>query len=345
VYVSTGNVAKKYWSPGAAEPCDIDTGYPGDEYCIKPPPPDKGFQLHYGPANYDDPDEVAKYLLMPGEEVTDCVFGTTPNETEVFHNEYHGRMRPGSHHLLVYTEDGGETTKPSTMPEACKQGTATRNIFGAQTPAVDIMTAANGAPENQGLAQRLDAKQRSVLQLHFINTTDKPILREAWTNVMYVDASKVKMQADPIFFLGGVAMNIQPGTRVVIKGKASATSSLRLVEATGHFHAHTVRFSAWKTVAGVRSLIFEDDNWHEPSMFLFDSVTQNRAMDPEHHTVGAISGIINLEKGDSIDWECEVNNDSEKALRFGNEVYGAEMCNMFGAYTPGTGAPWRAVNP
>jgi hypothetical protein len=120
---------------------------------------------------------------------------------------------------------------------------------------------------------------------------------------------------------------------------------LRLVEATGHFHAHTVRFSAWKTVAGVRSLIFEDDNWHEPSMFLFDSVTQNRAMDPEHHTVGAISGIINLEKGDSIDWECEVNNDSEKALRFGNEVYGAEMCNMFGAYTPGTGAPWRAVNP
>ena len=45
-----------------------------------------------------------------------------------------------------------------------------------------------------------------------------------------------------------------------------------------------------------------------------------------------------------IDWECEVDNDSDKVLHFGNEVYGAEMCNMFGVYTPGAGTPWISMD-
>ena len=338
------NAAKKSWTPGGADPCKIDTGFPGDEYCIKPPDPKIGFQLHYGPSNYDDPAEVAKYVLMPGEEVTDCVFGETPNETEVFHNEYHGRMRPGSHHLLVYTEDPVAGAAPDG-PGPCQQGTTSRNIFGAQTPEIDLVSGSTGAPEDQGLAQRLAPKQRAVLQLHFINSTDKPILREAWTNVIYIDKSKVKVQADPIFFLAGVIARIRPGMTHVSKGKAVAGSNLRLISATGHFHAHTVRFSAWKTVGGVRELLFEDYNWHEPTMFPFNTVYKNAKLDSENKVTGASSGLVELQKGDQIDWECEVVNDSEYTLGFGNEVFKAEMCNMFGAYSPGVGKPWSSNNP
>jgi hypothetical protein len=43
----------------ALDECGLDTGYAGDENCILPPPPDKGFQLHVGPDDYDDPDAAS----------------------------------------------------------------------------------------------------------------------------------------------------------------------------------------------------------------------------------------------------------------------------------------------
>jgi hypothetical protein len=330
------------WTPGSADSCDIHTGFAGDDLCIVPPDPSIGFQLHYGPKNYDDPAEVAKYVLMPGQEVTDCVFMTTPNETDVFHNEYHGRMRPGSHHLLVYTQSMAKP--PSDGPADCNQGTDSRNILGAQTPKIDIAPRPDGPPENVGLAQSLPASQQAMFQMHFINMGDKPILREGWANVVYVDKSKVKQQADPIFFLAGISAAAAPKQTTVNKGKAVAMTDLRLIQATGHYHAHTVRFSAWKTIGGVRELLFEDYNWHEPTMVAFDSVTKNPAPDADAKVPGGYSGDVDLKAGDMIDWECEIVNDSDKPLRFGNEVYTAEMCNMFGIYTPGTGKPWSAAN-
>jgi hypothetical protein len=187
-------------NPGT-RPCGIHSGYDGDDFCILPPDPSLGFQLHYGPQNYDDPEEVQKYVLMPGQETTDCVFMKTPNEVEVFHSEYHGRMRPGSHHMLVFTRSS--EWPDSAAPEPCNQGLDTAMILGAQTPTIDIDRAKNTAPENDGLAQKLAPKAQAVFQLHYLNSSSKPMLREAWANVIYRDPATVKALSDPIFFLAG----------------------------------------------------------------------------------------------------------------------------------------------
>src|ERR1700679_2896630 len=67
-----------------ALPCTLKTQFEGDSQCILPPDPSQGFQFHYGPSNYNDPAEVAKYTLAPGGEVTDCVFFPTPNDSDVY---------------------------------------------------------------------------------------------------------------------------------------------------------------------------------------------------------------------------------------------------------------------
>jgi len=223
--VDTGGGA----NPGAT-PCNVHSGYEGDEYCILPPDPRIGFQLHYGPKNYDDPEEVKKYVLMPGEETTDCIFMKTPNEVEVFHSEYHGRMRPGSHHMLVFTRSSEQPD--SAGPEACNQGLDTAMILGAQTPTIDIDRGNNPAPENEGLAQKLLPHAQAVFQLHYLNSSSKPKLREAWANVIYRDPSTVKVLSDPIFFLAGLAANIPPATTKITKGQAVAPQEVRLVAAT-----------------------------------------------------------------------------------------------------------------
>jgi hypothetical protein len=183
-----------------------------------------------------------------------------------------------------------------------------------------------------------------AIQLHYINTGTEPVLREAWVNVVYTDPADVKTLMEPIFFLAGVAMNIAPNTEKIIKGTGYASKDLRVIGATGHFHAHTVRFSAWHVTGGQRNLIVEDYDWHEPSNFQFDSVHMNPAPDPVKKTAGGWSGILNVKQGERIEWECHVINDSNVTLTFSNEVYTGEMCNLFGFYAPSMGGPWSAYN-
>lgn len=327
-------------SGGGVTGCNLNTGFAGDELCILPPAPSEGFQIHYGPPSYDA-EAVKPYLLEPGGEMTDCYFLKSPNPTKMFGNEYHGRMRPGSHHMIVYAQ--GKSVADGL--QGCNQGADARFFVGAQTPTVDIpLDGTMPTPENEGLAMTLDPNTQLAIQLHYINTGTEPILREAWVNFISMPESEVKTLMDPIFFLAGVAMSVAPNTEKIIKGSGYASKDLRIIGATGHFHAHTVRFSAWHTTGGQKNLILEDFDWHHPSNFQFDSVHMNPAPDAANKTAGAMSGILNVKSGERIDWECHIINDSNVTLTFSNEVYTGEMCNFFGFYAPSMGGPWSAYN-
>jgi hypothetical protein len=51
-------------------------------------------------------------------------------------------------------------------------------------------------------------------------------------------------------------------------------------------------------------------------------------------TAGGSSGPILLEPGDSLQWECAVDNTSDDVLTFRNEVYTGEMCILAGIEVP-----------
>jgi hypothetical protein len=339
-------------------PCNISSGYPGDDVCIKAPDPKDGFQFHFGPANYTDPAEIAKYILMPGEEKTECVFMESVNTETAYIQEYHSRLRPGSHHLLNYVQPTTGPIVTSTAPTACNQNQNFRMLFGATSEKMDVARASPG-PENEGMAVQLGPKQQVALQLHVINATAKPILREAWANFRYADKSTVTELADPIQFMAGVISSIPVGTTVVNSGTATvpanAAPDFRLVAAIPHFHAHTTDFKVYKTTAGVKSLILEQfgtlGSVTEPTLVQFASSVQNQPINESTQTPGAASGIMHLAPGDSIEWECTQTNDGNGApgqtfttpLAFTEQVYTGEMCNLFGLYAPTTGSDWGAI--
>jgi hypothetical protein len=332
--------------PGA-QPCNIDSGYAGDEYCIAPPEEGKGFQLHYGPKTYDQA-EIDKFLIQPGEEFTDCVFVKTPNDTEVFINQYHARMRPGSHHMITFTKQSD--VPDSDGPEECNQGADSRFLVGAQEPVIDIL-ADQSAPEEAGYAMRLEANQQAAIQLHYVNTGTEPILREAWVNVLFADPSKVTTLVDPLFWIGGYLMNIPPHSKHTITAACTApetaTEGMHVLQVTGHYHAHTVRFSAWFKPAGSeeRTLIYESYDFNDPGFAYFNSVDDNPEPKPETKNFGSMhDGPLYMKPGDTIEWECEVDNTSENTLVFDNGAYTAEMCNLFGTYAPSMGEPWSCFN-
>ena len=190
-------------SPGMlSDGCPTNSGFPGDDLCLAPPAPDKGFQLHYGPSDYADPANVAPYVLAPNKETVDCDYMKTPNSKDMYVSGYEFYMRQGSHHLIANVNPMAQADGFGT----CQTNDMTPGLLGgSQTPKVDELE--DPAPENQGLAVHVPANSQAVINFHVINTGVTPILREAWLNYFYIDASQVKGIRGNVFLTGGLGFH------------------------------------------------------------------------------------------------------------------------------------------
>jgi len=136
-------------------------------------------------------------------------------------------------------------------------------------------------------------------------------------------------------------MAVQPHTTEIIKGQAVAPQNLRAHLLFGHYHSHTVRFSAWAVRGSQRDLVYESYDYHEPPNMRYNSLVKNPIPDPVALTPGGYSGILELNAGDRFEWECEIVNNDDFVLHFQNQVLTAEMCNLFGFYSPTIGGAWK----
>src|SRR5690349_16862603 len=213
-------------SPDAGGGCNLNTGYLGDEQCILPPPPDKGFQLHLGPADYKNPE--AQYLLQPGQEVTnDIQAAPSPNTTKQYFLYRQYRMRPTAHHVIINASNGSDVGR--------RIGTANKSEDYPQGGVI--------APEDKNVGIPIEPNTSISVSFHAINTNSKPQIREIWVNFWYRDPAEVTQPATEWFETGNVTFAIPPHTQTQI-GPTTCTVSGngRLLWAYGHRHASNTRF-------------------------------------------------------------------------------------------------------
>jgi hypothetical protein len=297
--------------------CGINSGWAGDEFCILPPPEDQGFQVHYGPSDYADEAEVTKYLIAPGVDTVIFEPATAGNAQDVYFYKREYRMRRGSHHLIVSSGGAGSILG------------AGRRLGGSQNVIKDNPTG-KLPPENVGIGMPLAAHSALTLNLHHFNPTEEPLLREAWINFWYVDASSVTQEAKEMFLWaqGGA---IAPGARATVKGRKVIDTDGRVLTMYGHRHSNNVRFSAYRVRGDNRELVYDDYNWEEPAVFEFNSLTTNPGPNPTAKSAGGYSGILDLKVGDALEWECDVVNNHNVEITFGeNEAATSEMCILVG---------------
>jgi hypothetical protein len=305
--------------------CPTGTGYMGDENCLPPPSPDQGFQLHYGPPDYTVANDMQPFLLQPGQETVDCFFQKTPNTEDRFVSGMQFYMRPGSHHLLVNL-----TSPHADGFDICGLTDGTTGGLGAsQTPRVDALT--DPAPENAGLAIRVPAHAQTVINFHVLDTGLKPLLREAWLNYIYMDPSQVRGIRGGIGLTGGLGFSIEPGTHKNYTYACSPERPVRILALAAHMHMHAQRMTAWKVSGGEATMVYQAFDWAEPPSFHYDSVTTNPVTDAATRKPGAITGQLTLSPGESLQWECEIDNPGPDTLTFRNEVKTGEMCLLGGS--------------
>lgn len=208
----------------------------------------------------------------------------------------------------------------------------TGSLGGAETPIVQYPPHGVTAPENEGLGRTLNRNSLVRLEMHSFNFTDTPVLREAWLNVHYRARADIQQWVGDVNMLGGFNIATPPGAREIMKLQHRMTNSARVLNLYGHGHSHMRRFSAWLERSGERTLLLEDYDWQHPAVLLFDSVTENLLPERSQLRAGGHTGMLNLETGDVLAWECEVENTTDSILRYRNEVETGEMCNLFGEY-------------
>jgi hypothetical protein len=305
----------------AMDECGLHTKYAGDNFCILPPPPDKGFQLHIGPADPANPSP--QYILAPGQEITNDFSATSTNDKEVYFYYRQYRQRTGAHHNIITSGGGGDS--------GLGQRIATFNTLAEDYPQGGII-----APENKGVGIRLPAHTSINVSLHSINTSESPELREVWVNFWYRDPTEVTDPVQEVFSIAPMA-GIPPHGDVMIEGSCSTAGAGRLLWAYGHRHANNVRFSVWHNSGGKKDLIYQAYNWEEPITFDYSSTVMNPLPDiGGKETEGASSGIMAFKAGDSLSFECHVVNKTNGTLNFTNNTYTGEMC-ILDAETVGAG--------
>lgn len=80
------------------DPCGLGSGFPGDAYCLKPPPAGEGIQIHFGPKSYTDPALTDPYLVDPSESVSNSMLARVPLTADRWFGRVTVHMRPGPHH-------------------------------------------------------------------------------------------------------------------------------------------------------------------------------------------------------------------------------------------------------
>jgi hypothetical protein len=311
----------------AMDECGLHTKYPGDEYCINPPPADKGFQLHIGPSNYDNPEP--EYILQPGEENVVAMDRVSGNTSDVYYYYRQYRMRPGSHHVILNSNG--------------------RRLGGTQNLSKDNPDNGIIPPENADVGLPLAAKTTISANMHFYNFGEKPILRELWVNFWYKDPATVKRATTEVWSPTSVNAAVAH-SHVVVGASCPVNGDGRLLTLYGHRHMNNVRFSAWRTRGGSKDLILEDYDPMHPEVLEYNSLATNNKPDPASKTAGGWSGILDLKSGDTIDFECEIVNMTSKNFVGANEADDDEMCiitgDAVGTTVPTfcTAAPSRTVN-
>jgi len=313
------------------DPCGLKSGFAGDEYCLPPPKPDEGIQIHFGPKDYKNPGE---YAMKPGQEDNNSVLAKIEGLTGTkYYQHLTVSMRPGSHHWISMAGSGPNGKEGFYADTGCGSGAlfGGGGFGGGQTLILDDPPGGVPAPENVGLGRTV-APGTMCFGLHAYNFTTQQSLREIWVNMYFIDASKVTQRTGSVGGIGGFGLNLPPGQNKTEMYSMNASGAGRIIQLFGHRHEWTPHFAAWLD----NKLVYDSWSWKESVVFDYNSITQNPPINSDAKTDGAMSGPLMFNAGAQLKFACYVENTSMVTLQFKNDLDMGEMCNMWGTTVGGS---------
>ncbi|MDH5673323.1 MAG: hypothetical protein OEZ06_14310 [Myxococcales bacterium] len=340
------------------------TEFPGDQFCILPPPPGQGIQIGHHPQGTAWFEQVSQgdmsgytniapsWMLAPGGEEERNINVQFQNEAGNFYRVY-SRMRGGSHHMIVSSIDPPAQTDTWALGGADGLFTG-RGLPGAQRPDENGPQSLEKPAEDAGLYREFPANALITYNMHHFNSTDSNILKEAWQNLWWESDATIRVgSVDGLPLLQAVGTFAQPGQTVDMHYASTVPEPTRILALFGHRHAWTTNFTAWVERPGAQpEIVYQSFDWFDEPTYTYNSQVQNNPPNPEGRIDGAHSGILNLDVGDELHFNCHIEYTQERAvqenspvlpaengaLRFSNQAFAGEMCILFGSAVGNNGS-------
>lgn len=278
-----------------------DDGTPDVDAGIEPPA--EGFRIQTSPI-----------MIMPGEEVTYCYYTTVPTTRTMGIKRWSSTMTPGSHHLILFFDNHSEPD--GTVTRDCGFATGTNLPFwtySAQTPVQEAVMPT-------GIGMTVNAGQKAFVQMHYLNTTEAPIMASVTIDAeAYAAADTFTPAAAYVTY--NTQINVPANSTGNAGGNCTVPAGAKFFAMSTHAH----QFATRTEVKDGASMVFESTNWEHPG-------TASWATDPFYTFASG-----------RITYRCDYNNTSGAAVRTGNSAKTDEMCMAVGYFFPAT-APKFCIN-
>ena len=196
--------------------------------------------------------------------------------TDLYVRRIHFRMRPSSHHFVIYGLDPlipSQFVPPWDTVRDIRNADGTMNLTNMLTMGYHVFFGGAMQPEfayafPAGVALRIPGGTGLDLNVHYANHSDAPITGEAAVNLHTIPVGQVTKVARTINW-GNQSITLQPGQRTTIEKAFTVTDSTTIFALTSHTHRLGERFLI-RIVGGARNgeTIYESTDWEHPAFLI-----------------------------------------------------------------------------
>ncbi len=299
-----------------------------------------------------------EFDVGPGQEIQYCYFFTVPAQTDgtLWVDRLELALNPGSHHMNLFRvktlhglkpEDGTPVDLGGVQGTEIRDGECWKSPNWADWPLVaNNQQSAIDKPIYEwalpaGVAQKFDAGETLMLQIHYVNaaTQDTPFRGRGGVN-LYRSKDGDTMELGTVFATQQRIRICRSNPHVTYGGGCRLPhGSHTVAAANGHFHSRGKRFSifAWDGITAGQppdsARFYQSEQWAEPDMATGLSVPLPADggiyWTCEYQWVEPEGGCAALDAADP-----EHANDC--CYTFGPKVETSEHCNVFLYYWPKT---------
>lgn len=181
----------------------------------------------------DDPTRInfagPEFVVKPGEDAIMCMH-LAYEGPEVVYNNAISLQGKGGHHVIVL---GAKEPKPAGTLEDCSDG--------ADMSKYDLLMIPQELPPGYGTI--LPAGRKFVIQSHYVNTTDKPLLVRDVVQLAKIPAESVVHWAAPLA-TNTIDVELPAGEKTEITFDCTLENDVELLMLGGHMHEWGTKFEA-----------------------------------------------------------------------------------------------------
>ncbi|MEZ4901177.1 MAG: hypothetical protein R2822_05150 [Spirosomataceae bacterium] len=270
------------------------------------PKASEGLQLHLEPFEVTNTYERELFVRKP-----------VGNTTELFINRIQSRMRPGSHHFILYDFKSLNNLPAMGQVRDLRNADGTSNLLTFLSMQNHVFWAGTQTQDHdyafpEGVALRIPANYSFDFNSHYVNKTTGKIPGEVYVNLYKIDKSKVQIVANSLN-LANESLSLPAGQRTVMTKTFKFSKPTKVLMLTSHNHKLGEKFVI-KIVGGARDgeVVYESTDWEHPLIKNFPQALEFKA-------------------GEGLMSEITYNNTTNKAVRFGLTSED-EMGIIFGYY-------------